>query len=55
MDGRIEQLIALLRLGFAIPVGWLHHGPASAPRGGGHWSLVVGWDSATRKVLIHDP
>jgi hypothetical protein len=34
-DGRIEQLIAQLRLGFPIPVGWLHHGPAAAPRGGG--------------------
>ena len=28
-DGRIEQLVAQLRLGFPIPVGWLHHGPAS--------------------------
>jgi hypothetical protein len=54
-DGRIEQLIAQLRSGFPIPVGWLHHGYASAPRGGGHWSLVVGWDPATRQVLMHDP
>jgi tetratricopeptide (TPR) repeat protein len=23
--------------------------------GGGHWSLVVGWDPATRTVLMHDP
>ncbi|GDX74619.1 hypothetical protein LBMAG40_12760 [Cyanobium sp.] len=30
-DGRIEQLIAQLRLGFPIPVGWLHQGPVSAP------------------------
>jgi hypothetical protein len=36
-DGRIEQLIAQLRLGFPIPVGWLHHGPAAAPRSGGPW------------------
>jgi hypothetical protein len=54
-DGRIEQLIAQLHLGFPIPVGWLHHGPAAAPRGGGHWSLVVGWDPATRQVIMHDP
>ncbi len=54
-DGRIEQLIAQLRLGFPIPVGWLHHGSVEAPRGGGHWSLVVGWDPATRQVLMHDP
>jgi GH24 family phage-related lysozyme (muramidase) len=54
-DGRIEQLIAQLRLGFPVPVGWLHKGAASAPSGGGHWSLVVGWDPAGRSVLMHDP
>jgi hypothetical protein len=54
-DGRIEQLIAQLRMGCPIPVGWLHHGPVSAPRGGGHWSLVVGWIPETRQVVMHDP
>ncbi len=54
-DGRIEQLIAQLRMGSPIPVGWLHHGPVSAPRGGGHWSLVVGWIPETRQVVMHDP
>jgi hypothetical protein len=54
-DGRIEQLIAQLRLGFPIPVGWLHHGPVSSPRGGGHWSLVVGWVPEKRQVIMHDP
>jgi len=54
-DGRIEQLIAQLQLRIPIPVGWLHHGPVNAPRGGGHWSLVVGWDPETRQVLMHDP
>ena len=43
-DGCIEEVIAQLGLGIPIPVGWLHHGPVSAPIGGGHWSLVVGWD-----------
>ncbi|MCS5699104.1 lysozyme [Cyanobium sp. FGCU-52] len=54
-DGRIEQLIAQLQLGIPIPVGWLHHGPVSAPVGGGHWSLVIGWDPARKAVLMHDP
>ncbi len=54
-DGRIEQLIAQLRLGFPIPVGWLQHGPVSAPREGGNWSLVVGWMPATRQVIMPDP
>ena len=51
----IDQLIAQLRLGIPIPVGWLHRGQVSAPSGGGHWSLVVGWDPRTRQVLMHDP
>ncbi len=33
-------------------MGSLHKGPISAPAGGGHWSLVVGWDPAKRQ---HDP
>jgi hypothetical protein len=54
-DGRIEQLIAQPRLGIPVPVGWLHKGPVNAPSGGGHWSLVVGWDPTRRAVLMHDP
>jgi hypothetical protein len=54
-DGRIEQLVAQLRMGIPIPVGWLHHGPVTAPTGGGHWSLVIGWDPLHRQVLMHDP
>ena len=54
-DGRIEQLIAQLRLGIPVPVGWLHKGPVAAPSGGGHWSLVIGWDPTRRAVLMHDP
>lgn len=54
-DGRPEQLLAQLQLGIPVPVGWLHHGPVTAPRGGGHWSLVIGWDPAYEAVLMHDP
>jgi len=54
-DGRIEQLIAQLQLGIPVPVGWLHHGPVSAPSGGGHWSLVIGWDPERRQFVMHDP
>jgi len=42
-------------MGISVPVGWLHHGQVSAPSGGGHWSLVIGWDPATRTLLMHDP
>ena len=54
-DGAIEHLIQQLQRGMPCPVGWLHKGPASAPHGGGHWSLVIGWDPATRQLLMHDP
>ena len=41
----------------ASPSPWagFHHDPVNAPRSGGHWSLVVGWDPATRQVTMHDP
>ncbi|WP_411871717.1 glycoside hydrolase family protein [Vulcanococcus limneticus] len=54
-DGRITDLVAQLQRGLPCPVGWLHKGAVSAPSGGGHWSLVIGWDPATRQLLMHDP
>ncbi|MFN5162716.1 MAG: hypothetical protein ACK5IA_12710 [Cyanobacteriota bacterium] len=54
-DGTIEDLLTQLGNGIPVPVGWLHKGPVSAPSGGGHWSLVIGWDPAQRQLLIHDP
>jgi hypothetical protein len=54
-DGAIDDLVAQLQRGIPCPVGWLHKGSASAPRGGGHWSLVIGWDQATRQLLMNDP
>ncbi len=54
-DGRLTDLVAQLQRGLPCPVGWLHKGPVSAPSGGGHWSLVIGWDPATRQLLMHDP
>jgi hypothetical protein len=37
-----------------VAVGWLHKGPASNPRGGGHWSVVVGINGP-KGVFMHDP
>ena len=54
-DGTIEQLVAQLQQGRPVPVGWLHKGSVSAPSGGGHWSLVIGWDPSSRQLLMHDP
>lgn len=43
-DGRPDDLERLLRSGRPVPVGWLHHGTPSSPSGGGHWSVVIGYD-----------
>ena len=29
-----------------VAVGWLHQGPYNAPTGGGHWSVLIGFDPA---------
>jgi len=42
-SGLIETL---LREGTPVPVGWLHKGPIDAPTGGGHWSVITGYDTA---------
>ena len=34
-----------------MAVGWLHYGPSSAPVGGGHWSVVVGFNN---QAYIHN-
>ena len=54
-NGDSKALIQQLTKGIPCPVGWLHHGIAAAPSGGGHWSLVVGWDPNTQQFLMHDP
>lgn len=54
-DGSLAQIPAQIRRGVTVPVGWLHKGPVSSPAGGGHWSLVVGWDPNKQQVIVHDP
>lgn len=36
-----------------VAVGWLHQGTAAAPSGGGHWSVVVGFDRDA--FYLNDP
>jgi hypothetical protein len=54
-DGDLLSITQKLREGIPVPVGWLHKGPVTAPAGGGHWSLVVGWDERSQQLIIHDP
>lgn len=41
--------------GIPVPVGILHHGHVSAPRGGGHWVCIIGYDKTNAQYIIHDP
>ena len=52
-NGSLQSLRDRLSAGLPVPVGFLHQGPASAPRGGGHWVLVVGLTDT--HVVVHDP
>lgn len=47
------DLIKQIDRGKPVPVGILHHGPASAPTGGGHWLIVIGYDE--KGFIVHDP
>lgn len=38
-----------------VPVGILHHGHVSAPRGGGHWVCIIGYDDSVKTYTVHDP
>lgn len=39
--------------GRPIPCGWLHHGSVDAPYGGGHYSVVIGYDN--ENWIMNDP
>ena len=52
-SGNNDTLKKQLDRGIPVPVGILHHGPASSPSGGGHWICVIGYD--TTGFIVHDP
>ena len=39
--------------GIPVPLGFLHHGPASKPGGGGHWLCAIGYTPDA--LVVHDP
>jgi hypothetical protein len=52
-NGTEKLLEDELLAGRPVAVGWLHHGSASSPTGGGHWTVAIGF---TRKAFIfNDP
>jgi GH24 family phage-related lysozyme (muramidase) len=52
-DGSLQTLKSEIDSGRPVAVGWLHHGPPSAPSGGGHWTVVIGYDDSG--VIMNDP
>lgn len=53
VNGDFDLIEQQINQGIPVPCGWLHYGPASAPRGGGHWSLAIGIDD--ENLYVHDP
>jgi len=47
------QLQAEICAGFPAAIGILHHGPATAPSGGGHWITAYGYDA--HAWIVNDP
>ena len=51
--GTTNDIRRIIRQGRPVPVGWLHKGSVSAPSGGGHWSVVIGFKPGA--WTVHDP
>jgi GH24 family phage-related lysozyme (muramidase) len=50
-----KDIIDQLTKDIPVPVGYLHKGPVSSPRGGGHWLVIVGVDQTKQQYIVHDP
>jgi len=47
------DLLGELKAGLPVAIGILHHGPASAPTGGGHYITAIGYTADA--WIVHDP
>jgi len=52
-DGTLAMLQQEIDAGRPVAVGWLCDGPVSAPSGGGHWIVVIGYDDTG--FFVNDP
>jgi GH24 family phage-related lysozyme (muramidase) len=52
-NANVDTVKKQIDRGVPVPIGILHHGPASAPSGGGHWLCVIGYDS--KGFIVCDP
>jgi len=44
-----------LEKGIPVPIGILHKGHVSNPKGGGHWILIIGRTADGSGYYVHDP
>lgn len=52
-DMHKEDLMREIDKGYPVAIGVLHHGHVSAPKGGGHYLVLRGYDDT--HALVHDP
>jgi len=52
-NGTVAMLKEEIDAGRPVAVGWLCDGPVSAPSGGGHWIVVIGYDATG--FFVNDP
>ena len=50
-----SDIDAQLTKGIPVPIGILHHGPVSAPTGGGHWLIIIGRTEDNSAYIVNDP
>lgn len=46
-NGTVATLENEIKEGRPVGTGWLHKGPVSNPSGGGHWTVVVGFNDTS--------
>ena len=52
-NGTVAMLKEEIDAGRPVAVGWLCDGPVTAPSGGGHWIVVIGYDATG--FFVNDP
>ena len=52
-NGNRDLIKRQIDAGKPVPAGFLHHGPVTAPSGGGHWLCIIGYD--TKGYWVNDP
>lgn len=52
-DMSASELLGELKAGLPVAIGILHHGPVTAPTGGGHYIVVIGFTETG--WIVHDP